>query len=367
MKVECSKERLKEAVFLAERVTGKNLSLPILSSIMLTAERSKLIVRATNLDIGVEIEVPAKVEQEGAVALNASVLSGFLGNLYKEDKVLLELKEDNIHVSTDRSATLIKGYPVDDFPLIPHISDGVEFRLEAKKLVEGFKSVSYAAALSDIKPEIASVYVYYNDGYLVFVATDSFRLAEKRIAVDEAAAESVPIIVPHRNVAEIVRIFDSLSGEVRINANKNQISLYADGIHFTTRVIDGIYPDYRQIMPKQFITEVSVNKADLMQALKLSNVFSDKFNQIDVLIDPTEKKLEINARNQDVGENKASVKIGGSGEAITMSFNGRYVLDCFSIVASDDLLLKFSDKNRPMLIYGDGDGSFRYIVMPLNR
>ncbi|HYC83064.1 MAG TPA: DNA polymerase III subunit beta, partial [Candidatus Paceibacterota bacterium] len=316
MKIECSKERLKEAVFLAERVTGKNLSLPILSSVMLAAERSVLTVRATNLDIGVEIEVPAKIEQEGSVALNATVLSGFLGNLYKEEKVTLDLKEDNIHVSTDRSSTLIKGYPIDDFPLIPHVADGVEFRLEAKRLVEGLKSVSYAAALSDIKPEIASVYVYYDDGYLVFVSTDSFRLAEKRIPVDESAAESVPIIVPHKNVAEIIRIFDSLPGEVRINANKNQVSLYAEGVHFTTRVIDGVYPDYRQIMPKQFLTEVSVNKAELMQVLKLSNVFSDKFNQIDLSVDPAKGELEINARNQDVGENTASAKIQGAGEAV---------------------------------------------------
>lgn len=364
MKLELIKNRLKEVVGIAERVTGKNLSLPILSAILLEAKNNSLTIKATNLDVGLEIELPAKIIEEGSVAVPAGVLSSFLGNLNKEDKVKLELVKENIHLSTGTSSTLIKSYSAEDFPVIPQVKDGNSFNFIGKDIVNGLKSVLFASSLSDIKPEIASVYVYQDGKELVFVATDSFRLAEKRLSIRNKDGDFQPVIIPFKNVAEIVKVFDGLEEEVKIEANKNQISLFTDNIHFTSRVIDGNFPDYRQIMPKKFKTEVVVGREELLNALKLSNIFSDKFNQINVKIKPKEKIFEINSQNQDVGENTISLSATLEGDDLEMSFNAKYILDSFQSISSDTVTLKF---DRPLLIEGVGDGSFQYIIMPINR
>jgi len=367
MKLELIKDKLKEVVNIAERVTGKNLSLPILSSILLEAKDNALVVKATNLDVGLEIELPAKITEGGSVAVSASVLSGFLGNLNKEDKVKIELIKENIHISTGSSSTLIKSYSSEDFPMIPRVEDGNSFSFNGKDIVIGLRSVLYSASLSDIKPEISSVYIYQDEKELVFVATDSFRLAEKRVPIRDKNKEFQSVIIPFKNVAEIIKVFDNIDQEVKIEANKNQISFYTDNIHFTSRVIDGNFPDYGQIMPKKFKTEVTISRDELMNALKLSNIFSDKFNQINIKITPKDKILELNSKNQDVGENTVSLQAVLEGEDIEMSFNAKYILDCFQSISTDTIALKFNEKNRPLLIIGIGDTSFQYIIMPINR
>lgn len=367
MKVECLKERLREAVSAAERVTGKNLSLPILSSVMVEAVDKKLLIRATNLEVGVEIEVSAKVEAPGKVAINASVLTNFLGNLGREDKVVLELVNDNIHISTPTSSTLIKSFPVDDFPILPQVEGGDSLAIPSKSLILGLRSVNYSSAASDIKPEIASVYVYQDGTDVVFVATDSFRLAEKRINLKLKDSEFSPVIIPFKSVAEIVRLFEGVGDEIAVNISKNQISLLSDDRHLTATVIDGIFPDYRQIMPKEKKTRVVVSKEELINGLKLANIFADRFNQIDLKVDPKEKMFEISSRNQEVGESNVSIKATCEGEAIDVSFNAKYIMDCFQSIPSDSINLDFNEKNRPLLISGSGDNSFRYLVMPVNR
>ena len=363
MKLELIKDRLKDVVMMAERVTGKNLSLPILSSILLEAKDNTLVVKATNLDVGLEIIIPAKVTENGSVAVTASILSSFLGNLNREDRVKIELLKENIHLSTGRSSTLIKSFSAEDFPVIPKVDGGETFQFNGKDIVSGLRSVIYASSLSDIKPEIASVYIYQDGKDIVFVATDSFRLAEKRIGLKEKNKDFQPVIIPYKNVAEIIKVFD-INEEVEIKGDKNQISFFTDNINLTSRVIDGNFPDYRQIMPKKFKTEVTIAREELLNALKLSNIFSDKFNQVNLKILPKDKIFEINSQNQDVGQNSISLEATLEGEDIEMSFNAKYILDSFQSINSDTIALKF---DRPLLVEGVGDRTFQYIVMPVNR
>jgi DNA polymerase-3 subunit beta len=367
MKLECSKDKLKDIVMIAERATGKNLSLPILSAVVLEAGDGQLTVRATNIDLGVELEIPAKVTTPGIVALSATILGGFLSNLTKEDKVSLELINDNISISTKTSSTLIKSLPADDFPSIPQVVEGDGFKIPAKSLINSLKSVVYAAAVSDIRPELSSVYIYQDDGGLTCVATDSFRLAEKKIPIKIKGEEFIPVMIPHKNITELLRVLELINGEVTIQTNKNQISFYADQVHFTSRLIDGVYPDYKQIMPKEFKTQITIPREEILNALRLTQVFTDRSNQILIKAEPKEKRLEISSRHQDVGENQVILNTNISGDTQEANFNSRYILDVFSVIGSDNIELKFIDRSRPLLIQAAGDSSFRYIVMPINR
>ncbi len=368
MKVECLKEKLKGAVAQAERLTGKNLSLPILSNVLIEAKDKTLFIRATNLEVGVEIKVPAKVDQEGVVAVNGGTLVAFLNNLTREEKVKLDLVNDNIQISSTKHTTLLKGYPVADFPSLPAVSDhGGLLKINSQFLINGLKSVFFSAASSAIKPEINSVYLYQNENDLILVATDSFRLAERKLIGLGKSEKSVELIIPAKNALEILRLFENANEEIVFVFNKNQLTITDDNLYFISRLIDGVYPDYRQIMPASHKTEVVISRTELIDALKLANIFANKLNQVDCRLVPNEKLFEITAKNADVGENVVTIDGVFTGDMVEMSFNVRYLLEALAILGTEQISLKFNGANKPVLLTGVGDSTYAYLVMPMHR
>lgn len=368
MRIECSQEKIKEAVSLAERISGKHMTLPVLSCLLIDANKNNTVtIRATNLDLGIEIVIPAKVEEEGSVAVPSSTLSSFLGNISEVGaKVKIELREGNIKIATTKSSGVIKTLLHEDFPSIPRVASPNTFSLHASDFVKGLKSVWYSSSVSSIKPELSSVYVYCENESVIFVATDSFRLAEKKINIKKSK-DFGQILIPYKNIPEILRVLENVKGEVSVELDKNQISFSYEGVYLVSRVIDGVFPDYKQIIPKQAVTEVVILKQDLVNALKLSNIFSDKFNQINIQVNPQTKKCEIRTKNNDVGENLTSLDAVVTGEEIDINFNYKYIIDCFQSVDSDSVTLTFNGLHRPMIITPVSDNTFRYIVMPMNR
>lgn len=365
MKLECKIEEIKNRISQVEKITGKNLTLPILNSVLLIASGKTLKLRATNLSLGIEIEIPAKIEKEGIVAISGSVLSGIFSNVFQNESVFLESMDGNLLIQTKKSKIKLKGQIHDDFPTIPRVI-GTSFEIEAKKLIDGVKSVYYSSSVSDIKPEISSVFLHTEEDNLIFVSTDSFRLAEKKIKL-KGLGEISGILIPFKNVSEILRVFGEYSGSITVCFNKNQISFSTENIYLTSRVIDGVFPDYRQIIPKKSSTEAIVLKQDLLNALKLSNIFSDKFNQVNLSIKPREKIFELSSNNNDIGENKTFLDSTGAGEDVELSFNYKYFLDCFQSINTDSISIKLSGAGSPILVSPVSDSSFVYLIMPMNR
>jgi DNA polymerase-3 subunit beta len=348
-----------------ERITGKNLTLPVLGSILFEAKGKILTLRATNLSLGIEMNISAKVEKEGVVAMRGDILNSLFSTFSNESNVLIEEKESSVFITTKNNSVVIKTLPHDDFPTLPIVS-GDNFQLPSKKISDGLKSVNYSASSSDIKPEIGSVYIYQDDGNIIFTATDSFRLAEKKIKAKNIDNFN-EVLIPFKNTVEILRILDGISDDVDVVVNKNQISFTAPGLYLTSRVVDSVFPDYKQIIPKNPTTEAVILKQDLINALKVSNIFSDKFNQITISVSPSKKKFEIMSKNIDIGENVSSVHSSISGEDVEVNLNYRYILDSFQSINSDSVSLSFSGNNKPVIIKPIGDQSFMYLVMPMNR
>lgn len=365
MKLECKIEEIKNKIFQVEKITGRNLTLPILSSILLIASGKSLKLRATNLNLGIEVEIPAKIEKEGIVAISGAVLNGIFSNVFQNENVHLESVDGNLLIQTKKSKIKLKGQAYDDFPTIPRVS-GTSFEIESKKLIDGIKSVYYSSSVSDVKPEIASVFMYTNEDNLVFVSTDSFRLAEKKIKV-KGLPEIGGILIPFKNIGEILRVFGESASLIKVCFNKNQISFSSDNVYLTSRVIDGVFPDYRQIVPKKSETNAVILKQDLLNALKISNIFSDKFNQVNLKISPKEKIFELSSANNDIGENKTYLDAAITGEDIELGFNYKYFLDCFQSITTDSMSIKFSGASSPLLISPVSDSSFTYLIMPMNR
>lgn len=367
MKTECIKEKLTAAVAQADKIAGKNLTLPVLCCLLLEAKKNSISIKSTNLDLGIEITIPAKTQTEGLIAVPSSILAGFLNNSQHENNITLETTEAGLlKITTSKTSTIIKSLPPDDFPSIPEVSNELSFKIKASDLTRGLKSVWYSSSVSSIKPELSSVLVRCDDDTLICAATDSFRLAEKRVKLSSQKPFE-NILIPFKNVQEIIKVLDSSPNEVTFCVTKNQVSIAYDGVYLTSRVIDGVFPDYNQIIPKESQTEAVVLKDDLIQSFKTANIFSDKFNQINIRVAPSKKILEIKTSNADLGESTNMVDATLSGEDVAVNFNHKYVTDCFSSLNTDSLSLSFNGLNKPLVIRGVGDSSFLYLVMPMNR
>lgn len=366
MKVECSRKKLFDSILLSERIASKDVTLPALNSILFSAGDASLTLKATNLDAGIELDIPAKVQKQGSVLVPAGVMSGFLGALEGDEFIRLEVVEKNVLITTRHNSTLIHCYPTDDFPNLPHLEPTDSFEIDAGELVGCIKSVCYAASTSDIKPELASVLVYPHHKDLVFVATDSFRLAEKKSAL-QTPNQFSPVLIPHKIASEVTRVFETTDGFVSVRFNKNQISFSVHGVYFTSRLTDGVFPNYQQIIVSTFKTEAVVLRGDLQSALKISHIFLDKLNKVSLKISKEDKLFEIVSRGGSAGENTTQIPAVIEGEDIETSFNHRYIFEAFQSIGEDSVALKFNSPTKPMVIEGVGNKTFTYLVMPMNR
>lgn len=366
MNIECIKDKLSYAVAKAERITAKNITLPVLSCILLEAKDSTLTIRSTNLDLGLEITVPVKVNKPGKVAVSGSILYSFISNITNDKNVTLEAIDGNLKVYTKHSESIIKAFPVDDFPNIPKVINEKSFTFNVPNLIKGFKSVMYSSSVSTIRPVLSSILLASEEDSVVFVATDSFRLAEKRVGTKNHK-EFNQILIPFKNVGEIIKTLEDIKEDAQVYLNENQIAFHYNDIYITSRVIDGTFPDYKQIIPKETKTEVTLLKQDFLSSLRISNIFSDKFSQVTFYISPKDKIFRITTKNMDVGENINNLDAVIKGEELTISFNYKYIIDCFQSIESDSVTLMLSDMSRAMVIKGTNDKSFLYLVMPMNK
>lgn len=366
MKIECIKDQLEEVLSKANKIAGKNITLPVLAGLYLDARQNSLSIKATNLDLGISITLPVKVIEPGIVVVPAQVISLFISSLSKDRNITINTKNQVLEIKTSNTKTSIKTLPSEDFPVIPEIDEDRAFSMPVRDLIFGIKSVLYAAAVGSIKPELSSISITYEGEFLVFAATDSFRLAEKKIKVKKIP-HFKQILIPQKNAMEIVKIFDKGDEEVSISMEEHQIALRVQNIYLTSRIIEGVFPDYRQIIPKEITSKTVLLKQDLINSLKTSLIFSDIFNQLTLKLSPKAKSFEIESKNTTIGESVHTVESVLEGDDISINVNYRYFTDCFQSIMTDSVSLSFSGQAKPIIIRGVGDTSFLYLVMPMNQ
>ena len=363
MKLSTTKEKLLNAALVAERVTAKKETLPILSCILIWVEK-EVLLKATNLEAAIEVRVPCDVEEKGKIAVPASVFSQTLRSIGGE-KVSLRVDEGNLVVESRGTKTIIKSIPHDEFPTLPATVDKKGVRISRDHLMRGIQSVSYAASPSMIRPELGSIYIAIKDNGLVCVATDSFRLAEKTMVGVGGGTET---LIPLKHALELMHVLEKASSdEVTLIIEESQLTVLIDGTRFVSRVVEGTFPNYKEIIPKAFSTEATILKNDLSEMLKKARVFSGNDQHVGLHVYPKRKILSATARSQDVGEMSDSIDSALSGEDLDINFHIGYLSDCLSAIESDSITLGFAGAGKPLVIRGVSDPSFTYLVMPLNR
>ncbi len=346
------------------RVSAKHVTLPVLQCVYLEAKDDHLVMRATNLEIAIEAKVGASVVENGIVAVPASVLLQTV-SLNNEKTVTLRAEDGGLVVEASGSETLIKSIPHEEFPSIPRVEGGGQ-TINNHLFSLGIKSSAFAASVSSIKPELGSVYIFQKKEHsLTFVATDSFRLMEKSVPQKGVIFDS-SVLLPQKNALEISRVLDSVPSDPVCRFNDNQFSLeFDEGVYITSRLISGSFPDYEQIMPKEFAAKVTLLKEDLVRAFKKTSIFLNKFAQVGLYI--TKGSLTVSAVGGELGTTTESLKAETEGEELTLNFNQRYLSEVLSHMVDDSVILQFSGVGRPVVVKGVSDASVRYLVMPMNK
>ena len=238
-------------------------------------------------------------------------------------------------------------------------------QLPSKELVRALKTVSFAASGSGIRPELSSVFLKVNEGHLITAATDSFRLAEINLPIKNKETID-PVLIPVRNVQDIIRVIQKTdTTELRIA--ENQITCISDGNYITSRIIDGAFPEYQAVFPKDFVNTTTVLVEDLVKALRKVSVFTDTTGQIEIVSEVSKKHFSVRAINTQVGETYDTLDAALEGESLTTYFNVRYLLDALAVVSTDSVALKSAGAGKPMLVKEVPEKGFTYMVMPMNR
>ncbi len=364
MNIIVPKEKIVAAVTMAERLTGKKESLPVLSCILIEVT-DRCVVRSTNLEAGIEVQVPCDIKEKGVVAVPAAILSQTLRSI-SGDKVIITSEEGNVRIESKGTKSLIKAVPNDEFPQLggSH-KEGTSVSREA--LVRGIQSVSYAASPSMIRPELGSILVGLRGDTLLCAATDSFRLAEKTIP-STVRHEAGDVLIPLKHAGELIHVLEKMSGEtVEVVSDDSQLTVSGEGVRFVSRIIDGTFPNYKDIIPKDSATTATILKADMAEMLRKARVFAGGESQVGLHIYPSRKVFTATAQSGAVGEMDDTLDAALSGDDLDINFHIGYLADCLGAIASDSITLSFAGVGRPLVIRGVSDTSFLYLVMPLNR
>jgi len=382
MKLICTQENLNRIISYLEKVAGKQLTLPILSNFLLETENGRLKISATNLEIGIIGYIGAKIESEGKIALPAKVLSNFIHNLPSGDVLELESTPQGLKIVSTAYQTTIKGLDGKDFPIIPEYKEDYFFSFPAQELKRALTRTLFCMSVNNARLELTGVHIFFHKDRIELAATDSFRLAEEIIPLtdqkesyEEFLAQNPSLIIPGSTLHEIMHIITPESTDVKIALKENQIFFEIDGIQIISRIINGKYPDYKQIIPKNFQLQVVLEKESFQRAVKIaSNFASYNVGEITLSLLPAEKQCVISSESQEIGTNKTilPLEIKNGVDPLTIVFNPRYILEGINTLASEKILFSANSESTPisLCMYNNKESEkeqYMYIVMPIRK
>ena len=359
MKFSCTQENLQHGVSLVSHITSRNVNLPILNNVLIEAKEDGVELVATNLEIGVRVTVRGKVETPGSFTVPAQVFANYIGVIAAE-KVDVEQQDVDLHIRAGKQNTKIKGEQATEFPLIPDVDEKNAVTIPANELRTALSQVLVATSTDDSRPELTGALFQIGKKEIVVASTDSYRLAERKIVTFEDGAEGKTVIVPAAAMQELVRIFFSDS----------QAKFVTEDAELTTRLIEGVFPDYQQIIPQESRTTVIVNREKLKKGIKAASLFSKSgIHDVNIHFSPEKQELTLTAVNNQVGENVTKVEAEINGESNNTIFNHRYLLDGLSQVTSEKAQLRLVDNASPGVLrpHGENAEEYIYIIMPIKQ
>lgn len=381
MKFVATQENLSQGLMTVAHVAGKNTNLPVLNNVLIEAGENRIKLSATNLEIGVSCHVRGKIERPGSFTVQSKLFTDYIGLLPKESvEITLTSGAGDNHgvlvITGGSSETKMKGIAASDFPLIPTVERTQALSCAATDLRTTIAQVIFAVSQSETRPEINGVLLQFEGNQLTMTATDSYRLAERRVRLVTAAPQPHKVIVPVRALQELLRILTNFKDpaalatvdRVEFYLAENQILCTLGTVEIVSRVIEGQYPDYQQIIPQHYATTARVATVELIKATKTASLFSRSgIYDVALAVAPTERSLRLSAANAQLGENTSRIGAEVTGQENKTVLNYRFLLDGLQNIETDEVELHLIDSANPCVLKPRGRTDYLYLVMPIKQ
>ena len=375
MKISSLQENLKSGLLSVSHIAGKNINLPILNNILLKAEDGNIKLVSTDLEMGIITIIRGKIEKEGSFTVDAKIISDYV-SLLPNKKIDLEKKENRLVVKCDNYKTTVNGQGADEYPLIPQIDKKIYYKADIEEFKQSLAQVIFAVSNSETRIELSGVLFDFTDKALVMAATDSYRLAEKKLKITTNSKENHKIIVPAKTLQELARILSGYraggetadGAEIKFYVSDNQILFTVFNIELISRLIEGQYPDYKQIIPLKSETKVFINRPELVRAVKASSLFSKSgINDVNLDLPADKNKLVVSSASSQAGENTVELEATVSGKDNGMVINHRYLLDGLNNIDGENIKIDIVNSATPCVLRPEKDEDYLYIIMPIKQ
>ena len=378
MRLTILQEKLKEGLALVGRICSKSTTLPILSNILFKVEKNFLILSATDLEVGIKWRSLIKMEEEGeAVIPNQTTFS--LVSLSPNKAIKINSKNLQVFFECDNYQSTLKSLSPEEFPIIPLNIEGEYLKIPSQFFCQALSQIVNLTSTSTAKPEISGVYFIFQENLIKIVATDSFRLGEKTIYLEKkvGTVKKQSLILPQKAARELINIFGEKAGDLKIYFSSNQIVFESQmeetnvpQIQFTSRLIEGEFPNYQDIIPKKSETQVSIPGKEFLNQVKSASVFSGKTNEIKLEINSKKGIVGISSQSPDVGEYNSQIQAKIKGSDTKVAFNYRFLIDGLLNVNIDkekEVVLELTGEEGPAVLKSSSDQSYLYILMPIKK
>jgi DNA polymerase-3 subunit beta len=331
---------------------------------MFQADEAAVELRATDMEMAIRVPLDARVERTGTVVLPARLLTEVVRSLPK-DELTLEHRssEDDVQLSSGPAQFQLRVLPLDDFPRLPDVPTEGEVSLSARAFIETAERVARSASRDETRPHLTGVLVSASGDELRMVATDSYRLSVKETKLDQSVSSELEVNVPARALQELSRIAAGAAGDVEIWHQSNQVIFRVDGATLSSRLVEGRFPNYRQLLPEAFEHELRLNRGEVLEVVRRIGLLAQKNSPLRLAF--TEGAVEVSAQTPDIGRASESLPLPFKGEPLEIGFNPEFLRDGLESAEADELILKLISPLRPGLIESGDDSGFTYLVMPI--
>lgn len=365
MQFQCVQEHLLRGVQTVGRAISPRASMPILGNILLETTKDGVRMAATDLELGIEAHVLGKVSEGGAVTLPARILTDIVSNLPEASVEIMVPEGDAKATITSESVKFeILGLPAADFPIMPSGDGDMLVKIDAGLLRTMIRQTSFAVSTDETRPFLTGVYVVVESGTGQLVATDGGRLALRKSRIPGDANGKISAIVPSKTMAELVRILGSVEGEVRIAFQDNQLVFALPGMRFVSRLIAGQFPNYEQVIPKDFKQRIRIGTERLLRAVRRASITARDSANV-VRLTASEKTLTISSNTPDVGKAQEDILVQAEGDAIPVAFNAKFLLDALSNIDAAEVFFDLTGPLSPGAIRPVDSSDYVYVLAPV--
>jgi DNA polymerase-3 subunit beta len=366
MKLSCLQENISKGLGIVGRAVATRTTLPITNNVLLITEDSRLKLAATNLEIAISYWLGANVEQEGAITLPAKLLTEFVNSL-PADKIDINLSQRTLELKCARYEARISGIDAEDFPPIPQPGDGITYQIEPEVLHLAIAHTVFATTAEDTRPVLTGIYCEFEGDTLTLAAADGFRLAVYKAPLAMSAVEGGEIIIPGRSLQELARLLADQEElvEITINSNKSQVLFRLKDVEMVSQLIQGTFPNYKQLIPESYSTKAVVSTKEFLQATRTAAIFARDGSGIVRLQITPEGSMNISARSEQIGDNVGEIDAKVEGEAAKIAFNGRYLIDVLNVLHEGEVLLEATTPSSPGVIRPMGSDNYIHVIMPM--